>query len=126
MAFQGANHKHPTWDRLSKIHIPIPSLEKQQEIINYCKHNDKLINQLEKEINENKKISKIFISNIIDNDSNKESNKKLNEELNEELNKELNEKSNEELNEELNEESNKELNEESNEKLNEESNEESK
>lgn len=31
--FQGANHKHPTWDRLSEIQIPLPSLEKQQEIV---------------------------------------------------------------------------------------------
>lgn len=31
--FQGANHKHPTWDRLSDIQIPLPSLEKQQEIV---------------------------------------------------------------------------------------------
>jgi len=31
--FQGANHKHPTWDRLSEIQIPLPSIEKQQEIV---------------------------------------------------------------------------------------------
>jgi type I restriction-modification system DNA methylase subunit len=31
--FQGANHKHPTWDRLSEIQIPLPSLDKQQEIV---------------------------------------------------------------------------------------------
>jgi type I restriction-modification system DNA methylase subunit len=31
--FQGANHKHPTWDRLSEIQIPLPSLAKQQEIV---------------------------------------------------------------------------------------------
>lgn len=31
--FQGANHKHPTWDRLSEIQIPLPSLVKQQEIV---------------------------------------------------------------------------------------------
>ena len=31
--FQGANHKHPTWDQLSDIQIPLPSLERQQEIV---------------------------------------------------------------------------------------------
>jgi type I restriction-modification system DNA methylase subunit len=31
--FQGANHKHPTWDRLASITIPLPSLERQAEIV---------------------------------------------------------------------------------------------
>ena len=31
--FQGANHKHPTWDRLASINIPLPSLERQQQIV---------------------------------------------------------------------------------------------
>lgn len=31
--FQGANHKHPTWDRLASISIPLPSLERQQQIV---------------------------------------------------------------------------------------------
>ena len=65
--FQGANHKHPTWDRLSKLQIPIPSLEKQKEIINYCENNNNLIKQLEKEIEQNKIMAKEFISNIMKN-----------------------------------------------------------
>ena len=32
-----------------KLGIPIPSLEKQKEIVEYCEHNDALIKQLEKE-----------------------------------------------------------------------------
>lgn len=31
--FQGANHKHPTWDRLASITILLPSLERQAEIV---------------------------------------------------------------------------------------------
>jgi restriction endonuclease S subunit len=31
--FQGANHKHPTWDRLASISILLPSLERQQQIL---------------------------------------------------------------------------------------------
>ena len=31
--FQGANHKHPTWDRLASINIPLPSLERQHQIV---------------------------------------------------------------------------------------------
>jgi type I restriction enzyme M protein len=48
-----------------KLKIPIPSLEKQQEIIEYCDYNDTLIKQLEKEIENNKKQAQQFITNIL-------------------------------------------------------------
>jgi restriction endonuclease S subunit len=41
--FKGSNHKHPTWTGLSKILIPIPPIEKQKEIIDYCDFNIILI-----------------------------------------------------------------------------------
>jgi type I restriction enzyme M protein len=63
--FHGANHKHPTWNGLSTIKIPIPSLERQQEIVEYCEFNDTLIKQLEKEIENNKKQAQQFITGIV-------------------------------------------------------------
>jgi restriction endonuclease S subunit len=63
--FHGANHKHPTWNGLSTIKIPIPSLERQKEIIAYCEFNDMLIQQLEKEIENNKKQAQQFIDCIL-------------------------------------------------------------
>ena len=63
--FHGANHKHPTWNGLSTIKIPIPSLERQKEIVEYCEYNDMLIQQLEKEIENNKKQAQQFIDCIL-------------------------------------------------------------
>jgi len=50
---------------LKNIKIPIPSLERQEEIVKYCESNDKLIKQLEKDIEENKKQAQLFMSNVI-------------------------------------------------------------
>ena len=50
---------------IESIKIPIPSLERQKEIVDYCEFNDSLIKQLEKEIEQNKKQAKLFISGII-------------------------------------------------------------
>ena len=44
--------------------IHIPSLERQQEIVEYCSHNDALITQLEKEIEQNKKHAEQFMTSI--------------------------------------------------------------
>ena len=38
---------------------------KQKEIVEYCEHNDMLIRQLEKEIENNKKQAQLFINNNI-------------------------------------------------------------
>ena len=62
--FKGANQKSIVEDDLFKIHIPIPSLERQQEIVKYCEYNDTLIKQLEKEIVNNKKQAHQFITSI--------------------------------------------------------------
>ena len=48
-----------------KLKIPIPSLERQQEIVEYCEYNDILIKQLEKEIENNKKQAHQFITGIV-------------------------------------------------------------
>ena len=48
-----------------KLKIPIPSLERQKEIVEYCEYNDILIKQLEKEIENNKKQAQQFITGIV-------------------------------------------------------------
>jgi type I restriction enzyme S subunit len=52
-------------ESIKKLEILIPPIEKQQEIINYCENNDKLIKQLEQEIELNKILANDFLSNII-------------------------------------------------------------
>lgn len=52
-------------ESLSKIKIPVPSLECQKEIVEYCEYNDTLIKQLEKEIENNKKQAQQFITCIV-------------------------------------------------------------
>jgi type I restriction enzyme M protein len=48
-----------------KLKIPIPSLERQKEIVEYCEFNDTLIQLLEQEIKQNKKQANLFISGIV-------------------------------------------------------------
>jgi type I restriction-modification system DNA methylase subunit/restriction endonuclease S subunit len=50
---------------LGELKIPIPSLEKQKEIIVYCDYNNNLIKQLENEIENNKELAQQFIKGII-------------------------------------------------------------
>ena len=50
---------------LMKIKIPIPSLEHQKKIVEYCEYNDTLIQQLEREIENNKKHAQQFITSIL-------------------------------------------------------------
>jgi hypothetical protein len=61
----------------STLKIPIPSLERQKEIVEYCEFNENIIKQLEKEIEQNKKHAHQFITSIvksqnIENNSNEE------------------------------------------------------
>ena len=65
--FVGANHKNISHEYLQNIKIPIPSLDKQKEIVEYCEYNDTLIKQLEKEIENNKKLAQQFITGIVKN-----------------------------------------------------------
>ena len=50
---------------LEQIKIPIPSLERQKEIVEYCEYNDKLVKQLEKEIEQNQQQARLFIASIV-------------------------------------------------------------
>lgn len=43
----------------------VKSIERQQEIVKYCEYNDRLIKQLEKEIENNKKQAQQFITGIV-------------------------------------------------------------
>jgi type I restriction-modification system DNA methylase subunit len=47
---------------IESLKIPIPSLERQKEIVDYCEYNDKLIKQLETEIENNKKQAQLFMN----------------------------------------------------------------
>jgi type I restriction enzyme, S subunit len=48
-----------------KLKFPIPSIEHQKEIVEYCEFNDTLIKQLEEEIENNKKKAQQFITTIV-------------------------------------------------------------
>jgi type I restriction-modification system DNA methylase subunit len=48
-----------------KLKIQVPTLERQREIVEYCEYNDSIIKQLEKEIKNNKKQAKQFITSIV-------------------------------------------------------------
>ena len=50
---------------IESLKIPIPSLERQKEIVEYCEYNDTLIKQLEKEIENNKRLAQQFITGIV-------------------------------------------------------------
>ena len=50
---------------LEQIKIPIPPLKCQKEIVEYCEYNDTLIKQLEKEIENNKRLAQQFITGIV-------------------------------------------------------------
>ena len=61
----GTAQPHIYSNNLQNIEIPIPSLERQKEIVEYCEYNDTLIKQLEKEIDNNKKQAQQFIIGIV-------------------------------------------------------------
>jgi len=62
---KGAQYPAVSFDDFETIKIPIPSLERQKEIVEYCEYNDALIKQLEKEIEINKQQAKQFIECVI-------------------------------------------------------------
>ena len=61
----GMAQQHIYSRNLENIKIRIPSIEIQNEIVEYCEFNDLLISQLEKEIEQNKKIANLFLINIL-------------------------------------------------------------
>ena len=62
---RGTAQKNLEMDIFKSIKIPIPSLNKQEEIVDYCEYNDTLIKQLEKEIENNKQLAQQFITEIV-------------------------------------------------------------
>ena len=62
---RGTAQKAIDIEEFKSITIPIPSLAKQKKIIEYCELNDKLILQLEREIEENKLIAQQFITSFV-------------------------------------------------------------
>jgi len=65
----GSAQPHIYSINISNIEIPIPSLKRQQEIVEYCEKNDILIKSLEKEIEDNEKIAKKYITEILQGES---------------------------------------------------------
>jgi type I restriction-modification system DNA methylase subunit/restriction endonuclease S subunit len=61
----GTAQPHVYSKDLQDFKIPVPSLERQKEIVEYCEYNDTLIKQLEKEIENNKKQAQQFITGIV-------------------------------------------------------------
>lgn len=62
---RGTAQKNLEMNIFKSIKIPIPSLERQKEIVECCEYNNTLIKQLEKEIENNKKQAQQFITSII-------------------------------------------------------------
>ena len=63
--YTGVAIKNISKTNIEQIKIPVPSIERQKEIVEYCEYNDKLIKNLEKEIENNKKQAQQFIRGII-------------------------------------------------------------
>jgi len=61
----GTAQPHVYSKDLHNLKIPIPSLENQKKIVEYCEYNDTLIKQLEKEIEYNKTQAHKIISSIV-------------------------------------------------------------
>ena len=64
--------------KLNSIKIPIPTLEKQQEIVEYCNRQQELIKSLEKDIEDNKTIALEFMSGMINENKNNSETKEEN------------------------------------------------
>jgi type I restriction-modification system DNA methylase subunit len=62
---KGAQYPAVSFGDFETLKIPIPSLEKQKEIIEYCESNNNLIKQLENEIEQNKIQANLFLYSIV-------------------------------------------------------------
>jgi type I restriction enzyme S subunit len=67
--FIGSNQKKISKEYISNLEIPIPSLKRQQSIVEYCEKNDILIKSLEEEIKDNEKLAKQFITEMLEIDT---------------------------------------------------------
>ena len=64
LANYSTNLGHIDMTKFKLFKIPIPPLERQMEIVEYCDFNEELIKQLEKEIDNNKKQARLCINSI--------------------------------------------------------------
>jgi type I restriction enzyme S subunit len=62
---RGTAQKNLEIDIFKSIKIPIPPLERQQEIVEYCERNDAIIRELEQEIAQNKQLAATFMREAI-------------------------------------------------------------
>jgi type I restriction enzyme M protein len=63
--FIGTNHKNISKEYINDIQIPIPSLERQKQIVEYCESNEALIKKLEDDIENNKKQAELYLNKIV-------------------------------------------------------------
>jgi|LauGreDrversion4_2_1035121.scaffolds.fasta_scaffold02852_7 type I restriction enzyme S subunit len=63
--YKGTAQKVISKTNLKSIKIPIPSIERQKEIVEYCEKNDTVISSLEKEIEMNKELASQFLKDIL-------------------------------------------------------------
>jgi len=64
LANYSTNLGHIDMNKFKEFHIPVPSLERQQEIVDYCDKNQALIQQLDQEIERNQEMAKQFMSGL--------------------------------------------------------------
>ncbi len=65
LAKYSTNLGHIDMNKFKEFNIAIPSLEKQKDIVDSCENNDSIIQQLEQEIEDNKKMAKEFMNMIV-------------------------------------------------------------
>lgn len=64
---KGVQYPAVSFTVFEKLKLVIPSLEEQKEIVDYCESNNKIIEMLKKEIEQNNILANEFISSIIKN-----------------------------------------------------------
>ncbi len=65
LAKYSTNLGHIDMNKFKEFKIPIPSIERQKEIVKYCEYNDMLIQKLEKEIENNINQANIVLNSIV-------------------------------------------------------------
>ena len=65
--FAGSGIQHISKDYINNIQIPVPPIERQQEIIETCEYNEDLIKKMEEEIKQAKIQARLRVSEILNN-----------------------------------------------------------
>lgn len=63
--YNGTAQKVISKTNLKLLEIPVPSLKRQREIVEYCENNDRLIQELKTEIETNKREAHRFIKSVV-------------------------------------------------------------